>query len=142
MLDTAGDLVEAEGVGTVKLTLRGKINRTLILKNVYYAPRIGMNLISVPKLLRDRYSMVAHPQNVSLQRRDGTVGTAFHTEEDLLILRCYVSRRSRPQAQLARPSSYSHENSIEMDVDEPTESSGAPSAVTTSELNGEASDTR
>jgi hypothetical protein len=25
------------------------------LKNVYFAPRVGMNLISVPKLLRDRY---------------------------------------------------------------------------------------
>jgi hypothetical protein len=31
---------------------------------VYFAPRVGMNLISVPKLLRDRYSVVAHPQNV------------------------------------------------------------------------------
>jgi hypothetical protein len=32
--------------------------------NVYFAPRVGMNLVSVPKLLRDRYSVVAHPQNV------------------------------------------------------------------------------
>ncbi|KAI2707449.1 hypothetical protein CBS147333_9343 [Penicillium roqueforti] len=51
MLDTAGDPVEAEGIGTVKLTLRGKFNQPLVLKNVYFAPRIGMNLISVPKLL-------------------------------------------------------------------------------------------
>ncbi|KAJ5112062.1 hypothetical protein N7532_000107 [Penicillium argentinense] len=139
MLDTAGDPVEAEGIGTIKLTLRGKINRTLILKNVYYAPRIGMNLISVPKLLRDRYSMIAHPQNVFLQRRGRTIGAAFHTEEDLLILRCYVSKRSRPQVQLARSSSSNnHDNCIEMDIDEPLESSGAPSAVTTSELNSEA----
>jgi hypothetical protein len=48
----------------VKLTLRGKFNQPLVLKNVYFAPRVGMNLISVPKLLRDRYSVVAHPQNV------------------------------------------------------------------------------
>jgi hypothetical protein len=88
MLDTAGDPVEAEGIGTVKLTLRGKFNHPLVLKNVYFAPRIGMNLISVPKLLRDRYSVVAHPQNVFVQRRGRTVGTAYHAEEDLLILRC------------------------------------------------------
>jgi hypothetical protein len=61
MLDTAGDLVEAEGIGTVKLTLRGKFNQPLVLKNVYFALRVGMNLISVLKLLRDRYSVVAHP---------------------------------------------------------------------------------
>jgi hypothetical protein len=42
MLDTAGDPVEAEGIGTVKLTLRGKFNHPLVLKNVYFAPRIGM----------------------------------------------------------------------------------------------------
>jgi hypothetical protein len=64
MLDTAGDLVEAEGISTVKLTLRGKFNQPLVLKNVYFTPRVGMNLISVPKLLRDRYSVVAHSQNV------------------------------------------------------------------------------
>jgi hypothetical protein len=64
MLDTAGDPVEAEGIGTVNLMLRGKFNQPLVLKNVYFAPRFGMNLISVPKLLRDRYSVVAHPQNV------------------------------------------------------------------------------
>ncbi|KAJ5267932.1 hypothetical protein N7478_010740 [Penicillium angulare] len=61
VLDAAGDPVEAEGIGTVKLTLRGKFNQPLVLKNVYFAPRVGMNLISVPKLLRDRYSVVAHP---------------------------------------------------------------------------------
>jgi hypothetical protein len=33
-----------------------------------------MNLVSVPKLLRDRYSVVAHPQNVFVQRRGQTVG--------------------------------------------------------------------
>jgi hypothetical protein len=37
MLDTAGDPVEAEGIGTVKLTLRGKFNHPLVLKNVYFA---------------------------------------------------------------------------------------------------------
>jgi len=89
MLDTAGDPVEAEGIGTVKLTLRGKFNQPLVLKNVYFAPRVGINLISVPKLLRDRYSVVAHPQNVFVQRRGRTVGTAYHAEEDLLILRCH-----------------------------------------------------
>ncbi|KAJ9482036.1 hypothetical protein VN97_g11412 [Penicillium thymicola] len=61
MLDTAGDLVESEGIGTVKFALWGKFNQPLVLKNVYFAPRIGMDLISVPKLLRDRYSVVAHP---------------------------------------------------------------------------------
>lgn len=95
MLDTAGDPVEAEGIGTVKLTLRGKFNQPLVLKNVYFALCIGMNLISVPKLLRDCYSVVVYPQNVFVQRRGQTVGTAYHTEEDLLILRCYVSKRSR-----------------------------------------------
>jgi hypothetical protein len=51
MLDTAGDPVEAKGIGTVKLTLRGKFNQPLVLKNVYFTPRVGMNLISVPKLV-------------------------------------------------------------------------------------------
>lgn len=144
MLDTAGDPVEAEGIGTVKLTLRGKFNHPLVLKNVYFAPRIGMNLISVPKLLRDRYSVVAHPQNVFVQRRGRTVGTAYHAEEDLLILRCYVSRRSRERVQLARaPTDRVHADSLEpqavdMDVDDPLESSGAQGAATTSELGGEA----
>jgi hypothetical protein len=64
MLDTAGDPVKAEGIGTVKLTLWGKFNQPLVLKNVYFAPCVGMNPISVPKLLRDRYPVVAHPQNV------------------------------------------------------------------------------
>lgn len=91
MLDTVGDLVEAEGIGMVKLTLRGKFNQSLVLKNVYFAPRVRMNLISVPKLLQDCYLVVAHLQNVFVQRRGRTVGTAYHTEEDLLILRCYVS---------------------------------------------------
>jgi hypothetical protein len=120
------------------------INRTLVLKNVYYAPRIGFKLISVTKLSRDRYSMLAYPQSVFLQRRRRNVGTAFHTEEDLLILRCHVSKRSRDQVQLARSSSsYNHENSLgpqamEIETDEPLDSSGASSVVTTSELNGDA----
>jgi transposase InsO family protein len=144
MLDTAGDPVEAEGIGTVKLTLRGKYNHPLVLKNVYFAPRIGMNLISVPKLLRDRYSVVAHPQNVFVQRRGRTVGTAYHAEEDLLILRCYVSSRSREQVQLARaPTNRVHADflepqAVDMDVDDSLESSGAQGAATTSELGGEA----
>ncbi|OQD78121.1 hypothetical protein PENANT_c086G01457 [Penicillium antarcticum] len=144
MLDTAGDPVEAEGIGTVKLTLRGKFNQPLVLKNVYFAPRVGMNLISVPKLLRDRYSVVAHPQNVFVQRRGRTVGTAYHAEEDLLILRCHVSKRSRGRVQLARaPATHGHADSLEpqavaMDVDDPQESSGAECAASTSELGGEA----
>ncbi|GKZ98228.1 hypothetical protein AnigIFM59636_002461 [Aspergillus niger] len=83
MLDTAANPMAAEGIATVKLTLRGKYNRPLVLKNVYFAPQVGMNLISVPKLLRDRYSVVAHPQNAFVQRRGRTVGTAYHAEEDL-----------------------------------------------------------
>ncbi|KZN87798.1 Retrovirus-related Pol polyprotein from transposon TNT [Penicillium chrysogenum] len=144
MLDTAGDPVEAEGIGTVKLTLRGKFNQPMVLKNVYFAPRVGMNLISVPKLLRDRYSVVAHPQNVFVQRRGRTVGTAYHAEEDLLILRCHVSRRSRERVQLARaPATHDHADSLEpqavaMDVDDPQESSDAGCATSTSELGGEA----
>jgi len=144
MLDTAGDPVEAEGIGTVKLTLRGKFNQPLVLKNVYFAPRVGMNLISVPKLLRDRYSVVAHPQNVFVQRRGRTVGTAYHAEEDLLILRCHVSKRSRERVQLARAlATHDHADSLEpqavvMDVDDPPESSGAECAASTSELGGEA----
>ncbi|OQE62857.1 hypothetical protein PENNAL_c0258G03846, partial [Penicillium nalgiovense] len=125
MLDTAGDLVEAKGISTVKLTLRGKFNQPLVLKNVYFAPRVGINLISVPKLLRDRYSVVAHPQNVFIQRRGPTVGTAYHAEEDLLILRCHMSKRSRDRVQLARaPTTYGHADSLEpqavaIDVDDP-----------------------
>jgi hypothetical protein len=144
MLDTAGDPVEAKGIGTVKLTLRGKFNQPLVLKNIYFAPRVGMNLISVPKLLRDRYSVVAHPQNVFVQRRGRTVGTAYHTEEDLLILRCHVSKRSRERVQLARaPATHGHADSLEpqavaMDVNDPQESSGAECAASTSELGGEA----
>ncbi|CAG8129862.1 unnamed protein product [Penicillium nalgiovense] len=76
ILDTAGDPVEAEGIGTVKLTLWEKFNQPLVLRNVYFAPRVGINLISVPKLLRGRYSVVAHPQNIFVQRRgrDGPWG--------------------------------------------------------------------
>ena len=152
MLDTAGDPVEAEGIGTVKLTLRGKFNQRLVLKNVYFAPRVGMNLISVPRLLRDRYSVVAHPQNVFVQHRGRTVGTAYHAKEDLLILRCHVSKRSRERVQLARapatqlaraPATHGHADSLEphavaWDVDDPRESSGAECAASTSELGGEA----
>ena len=137
--------MEAEGIGTVKLTPRWKFNQTLVLKNVYFAPRIGMNLISVPKLLRDRYSVVAHPQNVFVQRRGRTVGTAYHAEEDLLILRCHVSPRSRERVQLARAPTPAHGNAdslepqaVAMDVDDPLESSGAQRAANTSEPTGEA----
>jgi hypothetical protein len=96
-----------------------------VLKYVYFAPRVGMNLISVPKLLRDRYSVVAHPQNVFVQRRGRTVGTAYHAEEGLLILRCNVSKGSRQRVQLARaPATHGHADSLEpqavaMDVDDP-----------------------
>ena len=128
----------------MKLTPRGKCNQPLVLKNVYFAPRVGMNLISVPKLLRDRYSVVAHPQNVFVQRRRRTVGTAYHAEGDLLILRCHVSKRSRERVQLARaPATHGHADSLEpqavaMDVDDPRESSEAECAASTSELGGEA----
>jgi hypothetical protein len=70
------------------------------------------------------------------------VGTAYHAEEDLLILRCHVSRRSREQVQLARaPATYGHADSLEpqavvMDVDDPQESSDAECATSTSELGG------
>ncbi|KZN87852.1 hypothetical protein EN45_064130 [Penicillium chrysogenum] len=77
----------------------GEVQPTPGVKNVYFAPRVGMNLISVPKLLRDRHSVVAHPQNVFVQRRGRTVGTAYHAEEDLLILQCNVSKRSRERVQ-------------------------------------------
>ncbi|BCR99757.1 uncharacterized protein AKAW2_50099A [Aspergillus luchuensis] len=60
-----------------------RCNRPLVLKNVYFAPQVGMKLISVPKLLRDRYSVVAHPRNAFVQRRGRTVGTAYHAVEDL-----------------------------------------------------------
>lgn len=54
MLNTEGDLTKPEKVGTVKFALRGNINQPLMLKNVYFAPRVGTNLISVLKLLHDR----------------------------------------------------------------------------------------
>jgi hypothetical protein len=74
------------------------------------------------------------------------VGTAYHAEDDLLILRCHVSKRSRERVQLARaraPATYDHADSLEpqavaMDVDDPQESSGVECAASTSELGGEA----
>ncbi|GCB28299.1 hypothetical protein AAWM_11184, partial [Aspergillus awamori] len=39
-------------IGTVKLMLRGKFNQPLGLKNVYFAPRVGMNLISAEAVAR------------------------------------------------------------------------------------------
>jgi hypothetical protein len=106
MLETAGDPVETEGIGTVKLSLRGNPRRTLVLKKVYYAPRIGMNLVSVPKLLRDRYSVVAHPSGIRLQRGSDSIGSAYHTEDDLLVLRCTVSGRPLVHVKLARSSTH------------------------------------
>ncbi|OQE53627.1 hypothetical protein PENNAL_c0467G09577, partial [Penicillium nalgiovense] len=103
-----------------------------------------MNLISVPKLLRDRYSVVAHPQNVFVQRRGRTVGTAYHAEEDLLVLRCHISKRSRERVQLARaPATHGHTDSLEPQavaiyVDDPQELSDAECAASTSKLGGEA----
>ncbi|KAJ5202905.1 hypothetical protein N7449_004984 [Penicillium cf. viridicatum] len=144
ILDTAGDPVKAEGISMVKLTLRGKFNQPLVLKNVYFALRVGINLISVPKLLRDRYSVVAYLQNVFVQRRGRTVGTAYHAEEDLLILRYHISKRSRERVQLARaPATYNHTDSLEpqavaIDVDDPQESSGTEYAASTSKLGGKA----
>jgi hypothetical protein len=79
-----------------------------------------------------------------VQRRGRTVETAYHAEEDVLILRCHVSRRSRERVQLARaPATYGRADSLEpqavaMDVDDPRESSGAECAASTSELGGEA----
>lgn len=91
--DTAGGPVESEGIDTVVLTLRGMVNRTLVLKDVYFSSKNGLNLISVPQLLQQRYSLIAHPQNASLPRRGRTVGAAHHNSEDLLILRCHMSRK-------------------------------------------------
>lgn len=51
MFDTAGDLMKPERIGTVKFALWGNSNQPLMLKNVYFAPRVGMNLIGVLKLL-------------------------------------------------------------------------------------------
>lgn len=86
MLLTAGDSVEAEGIGTVKLSIRERPYRTVILKNIYYAPRVRVNLISVPKLLRDHYSVVAHLQGIALQRRGRPVGSIQYTEDNLFVL--------------------------------------------------------
>jgi hypothetical protein len=106
MLETVGDLVETEGIGTVKLSLRGNPHRTLILKKVYYVPRIGMNLVSVPKLLRDRYLVVVHPSGIRVQCKSYTVGSTYHTEDDLLVLRYIVSGRPLVHVSLARSSTY------------------------------------
>lgn len=57
----------------MKLTLRGKLNPPLVLKNVYFAPRIGMNLISMPKLLCDRYLMLGLAAGQDYARGDGGV---------------------------------------------------------------------
>ena len=103
-----------------------------------------MNLISVPKLLQDHYSVVTHPQNVFVQRRGRTVGTAYHAKEDLLILQCHVSKRSRERVQLARaPTTYGHTDSLEpqavaIEVNNPPESSDAEYTTSTSKLDSEA----
>lgn len=94
----------------MKLTLWENFNGLQVLKNVYHAPQIGMNLSSVPKLLRDRYSVVAH----LVRRREPVVGTAYHAEEDLLILRCHVSKISQERVQLARmPADHVYADSLE-----------------------------
>jgi transposase InsO family protein len=72
------------------------------------------------------------------------LGTAYHAEEDLLILRCHVSKRSGERVQLARaPTTRDHADSLEpqavaMDVDDFQESSGAECAASTPKLGGEA----
>lgn len=138
MLITAGDPVEAEGIGTVKLSIRGKPHRTVVLKNVYYAPRVGVNLISVPKLLRDHYSVVAHPRGITLQRRGRPVGSIQHTEDDLFVLHCQASCRSRVQIHLARNSTINDTSREPSDVvmtdGNPPESSSVQHTATTSEL--------
>jgi len=71
------------------------------------------------------------------------VGTAYYGEEDLLILRCYMSKRSRERVQLARTlATHDHKESLEpqavaMDVDDPRELIDAECATSTSELGGE-----
>ncbi|KAI9037532.1 retrovirus-related Pol polyprotein from transposon TNT 1-94 [Aspergillus affinis] len=138
MLMTAGDPVEAEGIGTVKLRIRGKPHRTVVLKNVYYAPRVGINLISVPKLLRDHYSVVAHPRGIALQRRGRPVGSIQHTGDDLFVLHCQASCKPRVQVHLARNATVSvtsrEPSDFVMADGDPLELSGAQSVVTTSEL--------
>lgn len=142
MLETAGDPVETEGIGTVKLSLRGKPPRTLVLKKVYYAPRIGMNLVSVPKLLRDRYSVVAHPSGIRVQRGRHVIGSAYHTEDDLLVLRCTVSGRPLVHVSLARSSTHvagTLESQVACSDVEPPELSDTRHTAVTSELHdGEA----
>ena len=106
--------METKGIRTVKLTLQGKLNPPLVLKKVYFTPHVRMNLISVPKLLRDRYSVVAHPQNVFMQHQGRAVGTTYHIKEDLLILQYHVSKRSQERVQLARaPAIHDHTDSLE-----------------------------
>jgi hypothetical protein len=137
MLETAGDPVETEGIGTVKLSLRGNPRRTLVLKKVYYAPRIGMNLVSVPKLLRDRYSVVAHPSGIRLQRGSHTIGSAYHTDDDLLVLRCTVSGRPLVHVSLARSSTHvagTLESQASSSDVEPPELSDTRRTAVTSEL--------
>lgn len=138
MLETAGDPVEAEGIGTVKLSIRGKPHRMVVLKNVYYAPRVGVNLISVPKLLRDHYSVVAHPRGISLQRRGRPVGSIQHTGGDLFVLHCQASCKPRVQVHLARNATVNDASREPSDVvmadGNPLESSDAQWTATTSEL--------
>jgi hypothetical protein len=143
MLDTAGDPVETEGIGTVKLTLRGKFNQPLVLKNVYFAPLVGMNLIACRSYCETATRWWRTRRTYLCNAEDGRWGR-YHAEEDLLILRCHVSKRSRERVQLARaPATYGRADSLEpqavaMDVDDPQESSGAECAASTSELGGEA----
>jgi hypothetical protein len=72
------------------------------------------------------------------------VGTTYYTEEDLLILQCHISKRSRERVQLARaPATYDHTDSLEpqavaMDVDDPQELSNVECTALTSELSSKA----
>ena len=50
--------VEAKGIGTCKLTLRG--GRILLLHDILYAPEIRRNLIYVPVLLELGYYLTFH----------------------------------------------------------------------------------
>ncbi|KAF9890687.1 hypothetical protein FE257_005553 [Aspergillus nanangensis] len=138
LLMTAGDPMEAEEIGTVKLSIKKKPYRTVVLKNVYYAPRVGVNLISIPKLLRDYYSVITHPRGIALQRRERPVGSIQHTGDDLFVLHCQASGKPRVQVYLARNATASgtsrEPSDIVMTDGDPRELSSAQNIASISEL--------
>jgi hypothetical protein len=83
----------------MKLSIRGKAHWIVVHKNVYYAPRVGVNLIGVPNSPeRPLLGGGAPMRNLPATQR-----TAREKHpNDLFVLHCQVSCKPRVQVRLAR----------------------------------------